>query len=528
MTSPVLRMAAALVCMTSPVLLVLLVWRISPASVERVCKAYTLWPMGTTTLVEEALRPGSEVSLQSLPRLFAERMLIETLVRAWNVLREGAVLAAGLAAAAVLVQWLGARLARGRARGWILETAAFFGISLLLGCAFWTARWCVAFSMAASIAYALNFPFPRGMAALLERAWGPLALGVGIVATAGAAHVLAPAPLLGFVGWCLAPNSSLWRRAAIAAGRVAAALFGFGALSIAFLSLRPMPLSASAARLLSDEQLYDVEIDGAANRVLVTTKYARYRERHYAFALSDLNAPPIRFYIASDEVEDILLDEGSRKIYHADHKTGNILVLNADTFESEQFGRILGPRSQGSTKLALDQASGRLLISWENDNLFLVDLATHGYVWAGRVGNVNLLPDRLHGVVYMNREREAAVSAIDSRTGEVRFRAAGPKRNERMVLSEQRGELYVPDPSGGRIWVYSRPDLRLLRKIPSQYVVRALAVDDEHGLLLAASVVSGCVDVIDLEKGEMVQRRYVGPYCRIMQVHAPSRRTSSP
>ena len=45
-----------------------------------------------------------------------------------------------------------------------------------------------------------------------------------------------------------------------------------------------------------------------------------------------------------------------------------------------------------------------------------------------------------------------------------------------------------------------------------------IAVDDEHGLLLTASVVTGYVEITELETGKKLARHYVGKFGRILRV----------
>jgi hypothetical protein len=205
-------------------------------------------------------------------------------------------------------------------------------------------------------------------------------------------------------------------------------------------------------------------------------------------------------------------------------RTGDILVVDADTFAISRLGTITDPSNSGSTKLALDKSSQRLLIHWEDNNLFSADCSNGEWNWIGSPGNVCLQPDRANGLVYMSWESHPVVAAFDAQANKETHSAPGPEKGERMALSVRREELYAPDPTTGEIWVYSTPGLRVLRKIPTQFGVRALAVDEKNGLLLAASLVTGYVEIIDLETAKELDRHYVGKFCRIMAVDAPTRR----
>jgi hypothetical protein len=283
---------------------------------------------------------------------------------------------------------------------------------------------------------------------------------------------------------------------------------------------QPAPLSPGARCILDVTELYDIEIDRPANHLLVSCKAGGN-----GFVLSlDKLEPLGTFEIPSAELEDMELDPEAREIYHVDRDSGKLLVVDADTFHVRRAGVVAPLSSHGSTKLALDRRSSRLLVSWEDNDLFVVDRASLEWSLVSKPGNVNLLADRRNGLVYVNSESQGSLAALD--LGRMRQVAAAraPARGERMALSEKRQELYLPDAEGGTVWVYSTPDLRLLRKIPVEFGVRPIAVDDQRGWLLTASVVSGYVEITDLQTGRKLARHYVGKYGRILRVDPATRR----
>jgi hypothetical protein len=374
---------------------------------------------------------------------------------------------------------------------------------------------------AATAVFILNFPLVAVVGASAPGSGTRRAAGVlaAVGAIPGLSHVLAPVGLLSLLAWCFLPGRQWAKRAAVHLGRATACLITLPAIALAAFSLQTIPLSSLACIANPEPDLYDIEIDRPANRLIVTKKWGG---TGMVFDLKQLQFLGT-FQAPTAEFEDIELDPERREIYHVDRQTRTLVVIDADTFAVRRTVRIDQPAG-GSTKIVLDKSSGRLLISFENDCLFFVDRA--GWVCSNPIvlGNVNLLADSKNGLVYVNSEMRGWVLAMDPKTlSEVR-RAETPKRGERMALSETRQELYAPDAEAGRIWVYSTPDLRILRKIPSQFGVRAMAVDDQNGLLLAASVVTGYVDVIDLRTDERIARHYVGKYARIIRVDPATRR----
>jgi hypothetical protein len=101
-----------------------------------------------------------------------------------------------------------------------------------------------------------------------------------------------------------------------------------------------------------------------------------------------------------------------------------------------------------------------------------------------------------------------------------------PKAFERapMLLTGGRGELFLPDPMHGFVWVLSTPELKLVRKIPARLGVRKVAVDEARNLLLSLSFLSGYVDVVSLDTGKVISSHFVGKYGRAMALDTKRRR----
>jgi hypothetical protein len=540
----VLGILAGLACLAGPLVSLAAVIFFAPGYVEDRAAEYTQTYL---TLFDT----GAALSFQEFLRRLqfdAQRVAIETLARVYNALPAAFRLAAAAALLSILVHALfrhrqhlgkrgtaakGAKYPSGRSgqrgRPFFFPSAGIqaiaelglFALFLALTLC-WLPPWPGARLVTAAVAvFALNFPLPS-----LARRWAPslparIAIGaaVWLGALAGLAHLLAPVGLFRFAAACFFPGSRRMAAVAVFLGRASACLVSFPVLAAALYRLPPVPLSPRASRVIDASHLYDIEIDRPANHLIVT------HENGGAFVLSLTDLEERTFYVLSTpELEDIEIDPAHREIYHANRDTGEVLVLDADTFHLRRKAKIAGPRFSGTTKIALDSSSNSLLISWEDNCLFRMDRTSMAWTLLGSPGNVNLLADPSHRVVYLNSAQGRWMAALDVKNGRELRRAPASPWGERLALSERRGELYAADARGGWVWVYSTPDLRLLRKLPSQLGVRAIAVDDEHGLLLAASFVSGFVDLIDLASGRRLARQYVGKYCRIIRPDPPTRR----
>lgn len=332
-------------------------------------------------------------------------------------------------------------------------------------------------------------------------------------------HLFMPAPFFKSGLDCSRKYRGVGEGLPVFLSRVWVCLITFPLLSLATYSSRVTPISPSARPILKMPGLYDVVLDEKGGRLLVTF---RDGNNGWIFNLDTL-AQTGRFTVPTLELESMVLDPLRREFYHVDRLTGNILALDADTFRVKRVGNT-PVRSSGSTKLALDRTSGKMLVSWENDNLFMVDRDSLVCEFLGRPGNVNPLADESTGMVYFNSEKGRFIQALDLKHKVRGARVKAPYQGERMALAEKRSELFVPDPVFGKVWVYSAPWLGLSRKLPAELGVRPLAVDDEHGLLLMASVVTGYLSVVDIADGRPAGRYYIGKYPRTIRLDTSRRR----
>jgi hypothetical protein len=496
----------------SPLLVPVAAWHLAPTLTESLYAAYTGLDHSYLRQASQLRHPLTPEMLRFVERLYLERTLVETIVRTYNVLGAGFSLAAIAVALSLGIHRISRRI-RGR-RGHLLAfQCGGFTLLFFLACVLWGVPFAAFLTLLAGLLFTLNFPLVAMLEALSQHSARRCAVGLLLVSTTYLSHLLAPVAIFLLWAGSFFPSSRRARRAAIYGGRLVACGLGFPVLTLSFLSLEPEPLSPQTSQLIVATELYDVEIDTLGNRALVTTKRGG---KAYAIDL-DLRSPPVEFQVPTAELEDIALDVPRRRILHVDRATRDILVLDADTFLPRRGGNIPVPCS-GSTKLALVQPANRLFVSWENDNFVVVNLETFQTEAVARTGNVNPLGDDVNGVVYVSHASSPWVEAIDARTLRTIARAPSARLGERLAISVKRQELYAPDALGAKVRVYSTPKLETLGEIPSQFGVRALAVDEERQWLLAGSAVTGHVDVIDLVTRKTIQHHYVGKYCRIIGV----------
>jgi hypothetical protein len=522
-----LRVTLALLCLFSPLILLWGTWRLAPVVIENIHGAYTPTYYGWFANAEAQGITLSEKRRAFYLELAVEDFAIETVVRTWNVLPQGILLAAILTVLSLLIYNLPAGLrARLRHRG-LAQTAAIFAVSVIAGCLFWPTAAVLCFAMAVTAAFALNFPLANKLQRLMKYGTAQLGAGVALVLGAGMLHILAPALLLLFAVTSVVPERDKPKRVALWIGRFLTCCLGYSLLSLCFLSFRPIAQAPDIRQLLATRQLYGLTVDPVAKRILVTDKKTSHHRPAYAFRLDDLSAPPKHFTIPSSEVEKIHLDVTSRRIYHVDRQTKRLVVMNADTFDVLPKEMVaLHQACSGSTDLALSRSSRRLIVMWENGFGSLVDLNTLQTGSSLMPFGCLVLHDDINNVFYIlggkdggpkeTAQMNEKLFCVDDTCVfplDVKFETDGMGLY-RMCLSRKRRELYVSVAGESEIRVYSTPDLKVLRKLPAQFAVRAIALDDERGLLLAGSVVTGYVDVMDVESGKTLQHQYVAKYGR--------------
>ena len=523
------RVMAGICCLLGPVLTLGILLVCSPKIVEGLLASYTREYVG---VFEDGWSSASYRMLSFASQIYSKHLLIRTAALFYNFLKPAIVLAGIAAVAALIVGRIVRRTPLSRQR----LALALSGFLVIVTCAVLACRAPAPVSLVIGSTgiFILNFVL---IGVCLDRGDGNrllrfryLAVPIGLGATVGISHLLAPAPTLAVVARCIRPKSSSLARFAAHAGQGLACLISFPGIILAIYAIQPIPLSPEVRPLLEYAGLYDMAIDEPTRRLLVTESGARSTyvtgETQCSLFAFDLDTLELSgwFLVPSMEIEDIELDCERREIYHVDRATGVMLIVDADEFELRDTVPLPVAGSSGSTKLVLDKSSDCLLVSFENNNLYLFNRGTHDCSCMGSPGEVRLVADPANDVVYLNRVRANEITAFDVRRRAIVSPGVKSERWARMVLSPKRQELYVTDAPRGTVHVYSTPKLEYLRDIQTQFGVRATAVDDENGLLLAASVITGYLDVIDLDNGQRLARYYVGGYCRNLRVDPSTRR----
>lgn len=489
--------------------------------------------------VDEAQNRGvlSGPQKANIRRVYRERLAVHALVLSWPGRFKAPAMSLVLSALALLTGWRFFRSKTG-------QEAAFpgrFKNGLMNRAALITAAFALAaFCLAALLALPLKTPgiFP---AALAFSAWCGLVFFINfplagilpapgvktalmLLFTSGGSHLIAPAFHARLASSAFFPGYHSKAAFFHGAGRALACVSGFFPAAFLFFHLLGQPVSPGVSGILPLPDLYGAFVSPKARELLVSRKHNAPEMPNFAVSLEDPLAPGRLFYLPSSEVEDLSVDPGSGRIFHVDRKSKTLLFVDAETLKVTDAVLLDAPFT-GSARTGLVKEAGKLFVAWENGGLSAVDLKLRKVAKnLSMPCNPNLAADGKNGRLYVHLYLSKRVISLDAETLQVLASAPSPDSDERPVISQKRGELYIPDIARGRIWVYSIPDLSLLRKLPAQIGVRALAADDENGLLLAASMVSGDLRVLNPETGRVLSSFHVGPYCRRLALDPRRRR----
>ncbi|MEW5737015.1 MAG: hypothetical protein AB1921_19375 [Thermodesulfobacteriota bacterium] len=447
--------------------------------------------------------------------LLAERLGIELLVRVIPFLP-----GIGIAFVALCVFSLLAR-----------RTAVFFPLALglfgVLGKLYTNyplGSFDILFAGVALAAFWLNFSGAARFPEILSRRAGREKMAAGFLLFPGISLWLLPVAGLIMAREALFPARTAPDRYLILLGRLCTWLWCFLALSCGFFFFAAKPPSPNVSSVLPLGQLYGVFYDSGANQLYVTSKCPRPIVR------LDADHPgekPKCIFTPATEIEDLCLERDTGKIFLMERSDRCLLVVDG------RSGSLLEKRCYansftGSTKLCLLPERNMLIATWENGGLQVIDSRTlEEIISADTPPNMILVADREKGFFFgtLRTAEGRLLVSLDPDSMKMNVMAQVPDFPEHPALSTRFGEIYLVDPPGGKILAFPARTFGKARALRSEPGVRALALDEGNGLLLAASTVTGNLSVLDIASGKTLARYHVGPYCRDIAV-VPGKRTA--
>ena len=245
-----------------------------------------------------------------------------------------------------------------------------------------------------------------------------------------------------------------------------------------------------------------------------------------AFHTDDLSAPPEESESLGTLSQSFAFNPSANEIYFP--TSSEIIVLDVPALRIKD--RIEIPElSPGDVWMVWDKQNDQLILSSEADvnsaNSFLVIDRASGKVVSDEplnAWNIYLHPNqpilylgpRFHEYEYYLYDTVAHKIIQTFKTGEL---------GDRMILDENRNELLISNPSKGTISRYDPLTFEYLGAISANWGVRSLAIDKEHNLLFAGSLVDNTLVIIDQTTNQTIRRCWVGPWVRSIVLDTENR-----
>jgi len=313
----------------------------------------------------------------------------------------------------------------------------------------------------------------------------------------------------------LAEQPALWPGAAL----TAAALAVF-ALSAPLAPLERALRDGPNVRVFATGNFNGLALDATGTHLFATGHGA---PRVLRYATDDLAAPPIEASVETGGAQGLAYDPAADEVYVFNTDTRDVLVLAGDDLALKRT--LPAPElSPGDPWILIEPHSDTITLASEADAqtgsaIVIFDRAT-GAVRERRVeeaGNLLTHPDA--PILYMSFFRRwQGVIAYDLSTRQIVGEGPTDSRMDRLAYDPARDELLATSPVEGRILRFDARTLAPKGAIGAMFGVRVLAVDATRGVVLAGSLATGKVAMIDLATGRMIRDWYLGPWLRSIVV----------
>lgn len=246
----------------------------------------------------------------------------------------------------------------------------------------------------------------------------------------------------------------------------------------------------------------------------------------FAFHTNDLSAPPEESESLGKLSQSFAFNAVANEIYFP--TSSAIIVLDVPSLNVKDQIEI-PELSPGDVWMVYDKQNDQIILSSEADvnsaNSFLVVDRKTGNVVSNdplNAWNIYLHPSlpilylgpRFHEYDYYLYDTIKHQTIQTFETGEL---------GDRMILDENRNELLISNPSKGTISRYDPLTFENLGAISANWGVRSLAIDKEHDLLFAGSLIDNTLVIIDQTTNQTIRRCWVGPWVRSIVLDVENR-----
>ena len=215
------------------------------------------------------------------------------------------------------------------------------------------------------------------------------------------------------------------------------------------------------------------------------------------------------------ELQDVRLNEAKREFYYFDRTYDIMFVYDADSLRLKRRSLPLF-EGDGTARLSFDDRSRTIAVARENHFTWIIDMDTLlplERVESGDNNEIIIFNEKINRYILSYSKGYDFIGLV-SPDGKNISTIKVKRYQGGLTASNKNNELYVALPLRGEIFVYDMTTFTLKRKIPTVFGVRAITCDEKRNMIIAASMCTGYVDVIDLGTGRRISRDFVGYYIR--------------
>jgi DNA-binding beta-propeller fold protein YncE len=247
------------------------------------------------------------------------------------------------------------------------------------------------------------------------------------------------------------------------------------------------------------------------------------------YDLDALDQPPCQAVVENGYAQSFDYNPIDREIYVYNQETQRLLVLDATTLELKKA--MSTPQvSPGDAWVVWDQFSDNIVIAseadeWQGFPFIVVNRTTGEVVDAANIESGNIMLHPTKPILYLGFFRRGSeLLMYDTQRLEIVRRAPADEHLNRLAFipDETGGELLIASPVDSQVLRFNAETLEYKGAIPSLFGVRTIAVDPLRRLLVAGSLVTNRVEVIDLTSQQRLAEFYIGPWLRTISLDTGS------
>lgn len=291
-----------------------------------------------------------------------------------------------------------------------------------------------------------------------------------------------------------------------------------------FVPLEQLLRSSSDVSMVAKGNMNEIVLDKSGRYLFANGESVSHILR---FDTSNWRAEPLKSTVPTGSGQSLAYSPQTQEIFVYDEGRRILIVLNSEDL-SWQRSIDIPNMSYGNPWISFDSTTDTLTVASEADlqdgtPLFVIDRATGGVLTTRteEAGNTFLHPHK--PVLYMSFYRRGnGIVAYNLKDNSIMASAPSDQRVHRMAYDPHRDEVLLASSADSRILRYDAQTLAPKGVFKATFGVRVIAVDPLRNVLLANSLVSGKVVMIDLATQKLICSWYLGPWLRSIVI-APER-----